>query len=92
MGHNKDVPLEEKEQWLLDREAVTDAQQAHTKIERVIDHQEDEDGDTLYFIKCMCSQLWPVISKLTVYRARSFLRQLHLGEWGAGHATGFRAD
>ena len=52
MKHGKDVPLEEKEQWLLDREAVTDAQSEHTKIERVIGLDEDEAGETQYFIKC----------------------------------------
>lgn len=53
MNHGDDVPLEEKEQWLLDREAVTDAQNEHTKIERVIGVEEDETGETSYFIKCM---------------------------------------
>ena len=55
MKNSEDVPLEEKEQWLLDREAVTDAQNEHTKIERVIGVEEDESGETQYFIKCMRS-------------------------------------
>ena len=55
MQYGEDVPLEEKEQWLLDREAVTDAQHEHTKIERVIGVEDDENGAISYFIKCMRS-------------------------------------
>ena len=52
MQTEKDVTLEEKEVWLLDREAVLEGYERHTKIERVINHYEDDEGAISYFIKC----------------------------------------
>ena len=52
MRNDNDIPPEEKEQWLLDREAVTDAQEQHTKFERVIEVRHDNEGNAEYYIKC----------------------------------------
>ena len=52
MRNDNDIPPEEKEQWLLDREAVTDAQEQHTKFERVIEVRDDNEGNPEYYIKC----------------------------------------
>lgn len=58
MKNDEQVPAEEKEQWLLEREAVIDAQEQHTKIERVIDQRDDTEGYPEYYIKCKCSKSW----------------------------------
>ena len=53
MKDDKDIPPEEKERWNLDREREADALNDYTKVERVIGMKEDEeDGDTLYYVKC----------------------------------------
>lgn len=52
MKTHKDIPPEEKEQWLLDREAVSYAQEQHTKIERVINYRENDEDTPEYYIKC----------------------------------------
>ena len=93
MRNHKDIPPEEKEQWLLDREAVTDAQEEHTKIERVIAHEKDDEGNLTYLIKCEAasSALIPTQS-LTFRRARSRLRELYMGKCRAGDPEGPTAD
>lgn len=50
MAQNADVPPEEKEKWMLDRERDADALQDYTKVERVIGVQDGEE-ETEYFIK-----------------------------------------
>ena len=52
MEHETDMPLEEREKWNLDRERDADALKDYTKVERVIDQKNDEDGDIEYFVKC----------------------------------------
>lgn len=58
MKNDDRVPAEEKEQWLLEREAVIDAQEQHTKIERVIDQRDDTEGCPEYYIKCKYLKGW----------------------------------
>lgn len=53
MAHGDDIPLEEKEQWSLDRERDADALGDYVKVERVIGVRDDEDGDVEYYVKCM---------------------------------------
>ena len=66
MKHEKDVPPEEKERWNLDRERDADALKDYTKVERVIGVKEDaEEGDTMYFVKCMSFHHGHSNSKLT---------------------------
>lgn len=52
MKHGDDVPPEEKEKWSLDRERDADALGDYMKVERVIGVQEDDDGNTEYYVKC----------------------------------------
>lgn len=52
MANDKDIPPEEKEKWSLDRERDADALGDYMKVERVIGVQEDEDGNTEYYVKC----------------------------------------
>ena len=57
MKNGKDIPPEEKERWNLDRERDADALNDYTKVERVIGIKKDEeDGDTMYFVKCKLPQ------------------------------------
>lgn len=58
MTHDKDVPPEEKEKWNLDRERDADALCDYMKVERVIGVQEDEDGNTEYYVKCTLPSLF----------------------------------
>lgn len=46
-----DLPVEEKEKWMLDRERDADALLDYTKVERVIGVRDGEDGDNEYFVK-----------------------------------------
>lgn len=48
------IPPEEKEKYNLDREQEADALLQHTKVERVIDMGKGDDGNTTYYVKCMC--------------------------------------
>ena len=57
MEHDSDIPPEEKEKWNLDRERDADALIDYVKVERVIGMQEDEEGDTEYFVKCTLALL-----------------------------------
>lgn len=59
MTHDKDIPPEEKEKWSLDRERDIDALGDYMKVERVIGVQEDENGNTEYYVKCV----WPPFIK-----------------------------
>ena len=52
MTHDKDIPLEEREKWNLDRERDADALNDYVKIERVIGMRDGEDGDVEYLVKC----------------------------------------
>lgn len=52
MRQDKNVPLEERESWNLDRERDTDALNDYVKVERVIGMRIGEEGDTEYLIKC----------------------------------------
>lgn len=73
MEHEKDdIPLEEREKWNLDRERDADALKDYTKVERVIDQKEDEDGDIEYFVKCKLPEYGCVNSKLTQKQGRDF--------------------
>ena len=75
MRNDIDIPPEEKEQWLLDREAVTDAQEQHTKFERVIDVREDNEAKHEYYIKCKRTLDGTMLTpSLTSHRARPKLR------------------
>ena len=56
MARDKSIPLEDKEKWNLDRERDADALNEYRKVERVIGQQENEDGDTEYYVKCMSCQ------------------------------------
>lgn len=51
MEHEKDIPLEEREKWNLDRERDADALKDYTKVERVIGKNVDEEGDIEYLVK-----------------------------------------
>ena len=53
MARDASIPLEDKEKWILDRERDADALAEHLKVERVIGQQENDDGDTEYYVKCM---------------------------------------
>ncbi|CZR60974.1 related to transcriptional regulator CHD1 [Phialocephala subalpina] len=50
MARGDDIPPEEKEKWMLDRERDADALIDYTKVERVIGTQDGED-ETEYFVK-----------------------------------------
>jgi chromodomain-helicase-DNA-binding protein 1 len=50
MMQAKDIPPEEKEKWMLDRERDADALLDYTKVERVIATQQGDDGME-YFVK-----------------------------------------
>ena len=50
---DSDIPPEEKEKYILDREQEAEALLEHTKVERVIGVDQDEDGSTTYYVKCM---------------------------------------
>ena len=50
---DSDIPPEEKEKYILDREQEAEALLEHTKVERVIGVDQDEDGYTTYYVKCM---------------------------------------
>ena len=74
MRNDNDIPPEEKEQWLLDREAVTDAQEQHTKFERVIEVRDDNEGNPECYIKCKRGLDAVMLTlSLTSHRARSKL-------------------
>ncbi|KAI9730507.1 MAG: hypothetical protein M1834_005748 [Cirrosporium novae-zelandiae] len=47
-----DVPLEEKEKWILDRERDLDAINDYTKAERVISIRTNDEGKGLYYESC----------------------------------------
>lgn len=51
MTHGDDVPPEEKEKWILDRERDADALVDYVKVERVINMQ-DDNGEVEYYVKC----------------------------------------
>lgn len=53
MEHEKDIPLEEREKWNLDRERDADALKDYTKVERVIG--KNDNGDLQYLVKCKLS-------------------------------------
>lgn len=50
MTRGKDIPPEEKEKWMLDRERESDALNDYVKVERVIGAR-DGDEDTEYYVK-----------------------------------------
>lgn len=50
MAQADDIPPEEKEKWMLDRERDSDALLDYTKVERVIGTRDGEEG-TEYFVK-----------------------------------------
>ena len=52
MQNDEDVPPEDREKWSLDRERDADALQDYRKVERVIDTQEIDGGETQYYVKC----------------------------------------
>ena len=82
MKNEKDIPLEEQEKWNLDRERDADALKDYTKVERVIGMKEDEEeGETLYLVKCKFSNHIDVNTKLTQDREGTLLRFVHLGGW-----------
>ena len=70
MARDASIPLEDKEKWILDRERDADALAEHLKVERVIGQQENEDGDTEYYVKCISSHAFTFIT-LTHPRERS---------------------
>lgn len=90
MEHEKDIPLEEREKWNLDRERDADALKDYTKVERVIGKDEDDEGDVVYYVKCKLSNHSNVNSRLTQDRERSLLRFVHLGERQPGQQ--YRAE
>ena len=65
MQHEKDIPLEEREKYNLDRERDTDAIKDYTKVERVIGKQEDDEGGIEYLVKCELSNHGTANSGLT---------------------------
>ncbi|KAF4627097.1 hypothetical protein G7Y89_g11061 [Cudoniella acicularis] len=50
MSRGKDIPPEEKEKWMLDKERDSDALLDYTKVERVIGNREGEE-ETEYYVK-----------------------------------------
>ncbi len=82
MMHEEEVPPEERERWNLDRERDADALKDYTKVERIIGMKEDEEeGDTLYLVKCKLSHHGNVNTRLTQNREGTLLRFVHLGGW-----------
>lgn len=81
MEHEKDIPLEEREKWSLDRERDADALKDYTKVERVIGDQKNDDGDIEYLVKCKLPDHGNVNTRLTRHRERTLLRFVHLGDW-----------
>lgn len=79
MENEKDIPLEEREKWNLDRERDADALKDYTKVERVIAMKEDEEGDIKYLVKCELSDRGNVGARLTQDREGTLLRFVHLG-------------
>ena len=65
MEHEKDIPLEEREKWNLDRERDTDALKDYTKVERVIGKKEDEEGGIEYLVKCKWSNHGNINTRFT---------------------------
>lgn len=80
MTHDKDIPLEEREKWSLDRERDADALNDYVKVERVIGMQEDDEGEIEYLVKCMILCQCCRCLLLTSCRERALLRHLYLGE------------
>ena len=50
MYTDDNVPMEDKEQYFMDRERRLEAQAEHREVERIIDTREGDDG-TEYFVK-----------------------------------------
>ncbi|TVY85362.1 Chromodomain helicase hrp3 [Lachnellula suecica] len=50
MSRGEDIPIEEREKWMLDKERDADALLEHTKVERVIGTR-DGDEETEYYVK-----------------------------------------
>lgn len=74
MNQGKDVLPEERERWTLDRERDADALADYMKVERVIGMKEDEEeGDTLYLVKCKVPYHGNVNTRLTSDREGSLL-------------------
>ena len=85
MNQGKDVLPEERERWTLDRERDADALEDYRKVERVIGMKEDEEeGDTLYLVKCKVPYHGNINTRLTSDREGSLLRFVHLGKWQPG--------
>lgn len=80
MGHEEDIPPEEREKWNLDRERDADALKDYTKVERVIGKKVEE-GDTKYLVKCKLSDHGNGNTILTQNREGTLLRFVHLGGW-----------
>jgi hypothetical protein len=78
MQNDDDVPPEEKEKWSLDRERDRDALNDYRQVERVIGTSEDEEGRTLYLVKCMFFS-YAYSKLLTTSRERTVLRFMYLG-------------
>ena len=51
MQHDEEVPPEEKEKWILDRERDLETLNDYCQVERVIGTRESESGETQYFVK-----------------------------------------
>ena len=79
MARDESIPLEDKEKYILDRERDADALVEHLKVERVIGQQENEEGDTEYYVKCMSFQ---VLDKVVLILVREgfTLRQIYVGK------------
>ena len=52
MTHDKDIPLEEREKWNLDRERDIDALNDYVKVERIIGMRVGDSEDNEYYVKC----------------------------------------
>ena len=78
MGHEEDIPPEEREKWNLDRERDADALNDYTKVERVIGKKVEE-GDTKYLVKCKLFDYGNFDAVLTQDREGTLLRFEHLG-------------
>ncbi|KAH8592415.1 putative chromodomain helicase [Bisporella sp. PMI_857] len=51
MARDDDIPPEEREKWMMDRERDSDALEDYTKVERVIGTRQGDEGETEYYVK-----------------------------------------
>jgi len=90
MTHDKDIPPEEREKWSLDRERDADALNDYVKIEKVIGMQENEDGETEYYVKCMTDRHFPEHQVADTFQGRDSIMIRARGKQATLSATSLK--